>query len=98
MISFVISPQNEALCSSAFLRLSVFPVDNLWGNYGPAGVFIEKKNQPSVQAQETPKDINKAYVFNDITTYFTLLVGIYFPSVTGRWFTVKFQTTVVDSN
>ncbi|XP_040911035.1 solute carrier family 12 member 7-like isoform X2 [Toxotes jaculatrix] len=57
--------------------------DNLWGNYGPAGMLIEKANQPSVPAQETPKDTYKQYVFNDITTYFTLLVGIYFPSVTG---------------
>ncbi|XP_044075088.1 solute carrier family 12 member 7-like isoform X2 [Siniperca chuatsi] len=57
--------------------------DNLWGNYGPAGMFIEKKSQPSVEVQDTSKDIYKLYVFNDITTYFTLLVGIYFPSVTG---------------
>uniref|UniRef100_A0AAQ4PYH8 Solute carrier family 12 member 7a n=1 Tax=Gasterosteus aculeatus aculeatus TaxID=481459 RepID=A0AAQ4PYH8_GASAC len=27
--------------------------------------------------------MDKPYVFNDIATYFTLLVGIYFPSVTG---------------
>lgn len=57
--------------------------DNLWGNYGPAGMFIEKKSQPSVQVQDMPTDYYKAYVINDITTYFTLLVGIYFPSVTG---------------
>ncbi|XP_045907214.1 solute carrier family 12 member 7-like isoform X1 [Micropterus dolomieu] len=56
--------------------------DNLWSEYGDAGTFIEKKSQPSVEALDTPKD-NKAYVFNDITTCFTLLVGIYFPSVTG---------------
>ncbi|XP_034469514.1 solute carrier family 12 member 7-like isoform X1 [Hippoglossus hippoglossus] len=57
--------------------------DNLWGNYGPAGMLIEKKTQPSVPALETSNDITKYYVFNDISTYFTLLVGIYFPSVTG---------------
>ncbi|XP_035490360.1 solute carrier family 12 member 7 isoform X4 [Scophthalmus maximus] len=57
--------------------------DNLWGNYGPAGMWIEKKSQPSVPVQEISTDTNKEYVFNDITTYFTLLVGIYFPSVTG---------------
>ncbi|XP_028448380.1 solute carrier family 12 member 7 isoform X2 [Perca flavescens] len=57
--------------------------DNLWGDYGPAGMFIEKKDQPSVEAQGTSNDMNKPYVFNDIATYFTLLVGIYFPSVTG---------------
>ncbi|XP_054458614.1 solute carrier family 12 member 7-like isoform X2 [Anoplopoma fimbria] len=57
--------------------------DNLWGDYGPAGTYIEKKSQPSVQAQDLSSDIDKPYVFNDIATYFTLLVGIYFPSVTG---------------
>ncbi|XP_034743915.1 solute carrier family 12 member 7-like isoform X2 [Etheostoma cragini] len=57
--------------------------DNLWGDYGPAGMLIEKKNQPSVEAQDTSKDEKRPYVFNDIATYFTLLVGIYFPSVTG---------------
>ncbi|XP_042353485.1 solute carrier family 12 member 7-like [Plectropomus leopardus] len=57
--------------------------DNLWGDYGPADTFIEKKSQPSVEAQDVSNDMNRPYVFNDITTYFTLLVGIYFPSVTG---------------
>eukprot|EP00064_Thunnus_orientalis_P002458 superscaffoldBa00000181_g2465 len=56
--------------------------DNLWGDYGPADMLIEKKKQFSVPAQDMSDDINKPYVFNDIATYFTLLVGIYFPSVT----------------
>ncbi|XP_077414301.1 solute carrier family 12 member 7-like isoform X2 [Vanacampus margaritifer] len=57
--------------------------DNLWGDYGPAHTVIEKKKQNSVPAQDASGDIYKPYVFNDIATYFTLLVGIYFPSVTG---------------
>ncbi|XP_034054964.1 solute carrier family 12 member 7-like isoform X1 [Gymnodraco acuticeps] len=58
--------------------------DNLWGDYGPAGTYIEKKSQPSIEeTQDTTDDVYKPYVFNDISTYFTLLVGIYFPSVTG---------------
>uniref|UniRef100_A0A3Q4BYJ1 Uncharacterized protein n=1 Tax=Mola mola TaxID=94237 RepID=A0A3Q4BYJ1_MOLML len=57
--------------------------DNVWSEYGPAGMFIEKESQPSVPIQEKPNDISKLYTINDITTYFTLLVGIYFPSVTG---------------
>ncbi|XP_068196322.1 solute carrier family 12 member 7-like isoform X2 [Antennarius striatus] len=57
--------------------------DNLWGDYGAAGTFVEKKSLPSVTVQDTPTDIYNAYVINDIATYFTLLVGIYFPSVTG---------------
>lgn len=57
--------------------------DNLWGDYGPAGMVIEKKNQSSTPAPVTSDETNLNYVFNDIATYFTLLVGIYFPSVTG---------------
>ncbi|XP_043990176.1 solute carrier family 12 member 7-like isoform X1 [Gambusia affinis] len=56
--------------------------ENLWSNYDDANMIIEKKvspRSPSVKAGS--KD--QYYVINDITTYFTLLVGIYFPSVTG---------------
>uniref|UniRef100_A0AAX7TU61 Solute carrier family 12 member 7a n=1 Tax=Astatotilapia calliptera TaxID=8154 RepID=A0AAX7TU61_ASTCA len=56
--------------------------DNLWGNYGPDNMVIERKNLSSVPA-EANNDKLKNYVFNDWATYFTLLVGIYFPSVTG---------------
>lgn len=64
---------------------SFSPLDNLWGDYGPVGTYVEKKSQPSVPVQDTSTVMNKQYVINDITTYFTLLVGIYFPSVTGRF-------------
>ncbi|KAG7455439.1 hypothetical protein MATL_G00256520 [Megalops atlanticus] len=57
--------------------------DNLWANYGPSGMLVEGKRQPSVPAKNMSQDIYLPYVFNDITTFFTLLVGIYFPSVTG---------------
>ncbi|KAL7831953.1 hypothetical protein AOLI_G00295010 [Acnodon oligacanthus] len=56
--------------------------ENLWGDYGPSERLIEK-NQSSEATQETFEDIKKPYVFSDIATYFTLMVGIYFPSVTG---------------
>lgn len=46
-------------------------------------MVIERKNLSSVPA-EANNDKLKNYVFNDWATYFTLLVGIYFPSVTGR--------------
>lgn len=40
---------------------------------------------PSVGlADSTPVDMDHPYVFSDMTSYFTLLVGIYFPSVTGE--------------
>ena len=55
----------------------------MWGDYGPSGMLVETKNHASVPAQDSSNDINKPYVSNDIATFFTLLVGIYFPSVTG---------------
>ncbi|CAL8276828.1 unnamed protein product [Lota lota] len=57
--------------------------DNLWGEYGPEGVLVERRSSVSVEVQENSLDLNKPYVLNDIATFFTLLVGIYFPSVTG---------------
>uniref|UniRef100_A0A8C1S5J9 Solute carrier family 12 member 7b n=1 Tax=Cyprinus carpio TaxID=7962 RepID=A0A8C1S5J9_CYPCA len=56
--------------------------ENMWGSYGPAGMLVEKA-VPSVPASVASQDKYMPYVANDITTFFTLLVGIYFPSVTG---------------
>ncbi|NXS29332.1 S12A7 protein, partial [Pomatostomus ruficeps] len=57
--------------------------DNLWSAYSEKGSIVEKKDQPSVAASEESKMGGLPYVFTDIMTYFTMLVGIYFPSVTG---------------
>lgn len=59
-------------------------VDNLWSTYSEKGSIVEKKHQPSVAGSEESKMGGLPYVFTDIMTYFTMLVGIYFPSVTGR--------------
>lgn len=59
-------------------------VDNLWSTYSEKGSIVEKKDQPSVAGSEESKMGGLPYVFTDIMTYFTMLVGIYFPSVTGR--------------
>ncbi|XP_016314297.1 solute carrier family 12 member 7 isoform X2 [Sinocyclocheilus anshuiensis] len=56
--------------------------ENMWGSYGPAGMLVEKA-VPSVPASDASQDKHLPYVLNDITAFFTLLVGIYFPSVTG---------------
>ncbi|XP_030623114.1 solute carrier family 12 member 7 isoform X2 [Chanos chanos] len=56
--------------------------ENMWSSYGPAGMLVEKA-MPSVPASDTSQDLYLPYVVNDIATFFTLLVGIYFPSVTG---------------
>lgn len=63
-----------------------FPlVDNLWSTYSEKGSIVEKKDQPSVAGSEETKMGGLPYVLTDIMTYFTMLVGIYFPSVTGRY-------------
>ncbi|XP_008707614.2 solute carrier family 12 member 6-like, partial [Ursus maritimus] len=58
-----------------------FPLaENLWSNYLPKGEIIEK---PSAKSSDVLGSLNHEYVLVDITTSFTLLVGIFFPSVTG---------------
>ncbi|RXN15564.1 solute carrier family 12 member 5-like isoform X1 [Labeo rohita] len=57
--------------------------ENLFGNYMDKGAFIEKSGLNSVvEPDSIPTNTNR-YVLADITTFFTMLVGIYFPSVTG---------------
>ncbi|KAF6127189.1 solute carrier family 12 member 7 [Phyllostomus discolor] len=58
-------------------------LDNLWSAYADKGVFVEKKGTPSVPVAEESRSSSLPYVLTDIVTYFTMLVGIYFPSVTG---------------
>lgn len=61
---------------------SFFPtVENLWSNYLLKGEIIEK---PSAKSADVLGNLNHEYVLVDITTSFTLLVGIFFPSVTGK--------------
>lgn len=72
------------ICPGVDVFICLSPVDNLWGAYGPAGMLVEKKGLPSTATKDSSNDKYKPYVFNDIATYFTLLVGIYFPSVTGN--------------
>lgn len=46
---------------------------------------MERRGMPSAGlADGIPVDMDHPYVFSDMTSYFTLLVGIYFPSVTGE--------------
>ncbi|XP_038626138.1 solute carrier family 12 member 7 isoform X3 [Tachyglossus aculeatus] len=57
--------------------------DNLWSTYLDKGSFIERQDLPSVSGSEEVQASGLPYVLTDIMTYFTMLVGIYFPSVTG---------------
>ncbi|XP_063778735.1 solute carrier family 12 member 7 isoform X3 [Pseudophryne corroboree] len=56
-------------------------IDNLWSAYSQKGSIVER-NQTS-SSGEGQKASSQKYVLTDIVTYFTMLVGIYFPSVTG---------------
>ncbi|KAM6909135.1 solute carrier family 12 member 6 isoform 3-T3 [Xenentodon cancila] len=56
--------------------------ENLWSSYLSKGDVIEKKSLSSSHTVHLVSTKNP-YVFADITTSFTLLVGIFFPSVTG---------------
>uniref|UniRef100_A0A672ND88 Solute carrier family 12 member 5-like n=1 Tax=Sinocyclocheilus grahami TaxID=75366 RepID=A0A672ND88_SINGR len=91
---FCKGPELNASCSEYFSLNNVTEIqgipgltsgvisENLWGSYGPAGMLVEKA-VPSVPASDAAQDKDMPYVVNDITAFFTLLVGIYFPSVTG---------------
>ncbi|XP_066579027.1 solute carrier family 12 member 6 isoform X2 [Amia ocellicauda] len=54
--------------------------ENIWSSYLSKGAVLEKASLPSPEVQGR---LHRHYVFVDITTSFTLLVGIFFPSVTG---------------
>lgn len=69
--------------SSRWLCRVCLLTENLWSSYLTKGVIVEKRGLPSVSPPDTPVDMDQPYVFSDMTSYFTLLVGIYFPSVTG---------------
>uniref|UniRef100_A0A1A7WAM6 Solute carrier family 12 (Potassium/chloride transporters), member 6 n=1 Tax=Iconisemion striatum TaxID=60296 RepID=A0A1A7WAM6_9TELE len=56
--------------------------ENLWSSYLSKGDVIEKSSLHSSH-EAHPVSTKHPYVFADITTSFTMLVGIFFPSVTG---------------
>lgn len=58
--------------------------ENMWSQYGPRSMLVENKELSSFEGSDIAQDIKMPYVVNDIATFFTLLVGIYFPSVTGK--------------
>uniref|UniRef100_A0AAY4CSU9 Solute carrier family 12 member 6 n=1 Tax=Denticeps clupeoides TaxID=299321 RepID=A0AAY4CSU9_9TELE len=55
--------------------------ENLWSSYLSKGEVLERGSEPppSVEHQST----HLPFIFADLTTSFTVLVGIFFPSVTG---------------
>lgn len=61
----------------------IFFLENLFGTYLEKGVMLEKRGVSSEQDPDSSTTNAARYVLTDITSFFTLLVGIYFPSVTG---------------
>ncbi|XP_068119455.1 solute carrier family 12 member 5 isoform X2 [Hyperolius riggenbachi] len=91
---FCSSPLLNATCDLYFAQNNVTEIqgipgvasglirENVWSHYSAKGLIVEKTGLHSVPNSD-PIDLDQHYVFSDMTTYFTLLVGIYFPSVTG---------------
>uniref|UniRef100_A0A673HIR7 Solute carrier family 12 member 5-like n=1 Tax=Sinocyclocheilus rhinocerous TaxID=307959 RepID=A0A673HIR7_9TELE len=57
--------------------------ENLFSTFMEKNSMLEKRGIPAVLDPEAPDTNTNRYVLADITSFFTLLVGIYFPSVTG---------------
>uniref|UniRef100_A0A3P8X5C2 Solute carrier family 12 member 5b n=1 Tax=Cynoglossus semilaevis TaxID=244447 RepID=A0A3P8X5C2_CYNSE len=59
--------------------------ENLFGTYLLKGALVEKRGLVSAQSPDGATSDWSAYVLADVSSFFTLLVGIYFPSVTGQF-------------
>ncbi|XP_054881178.1 solute carrier family 12 member 6-like isoform X2 [Poeciliopsis prolifica] len=80
---------DEYFTSNNFTKIKGIPglasgiiSENLWSSYISKGEVLEKSSLSSSHSSP-PASLPHPYVFADITTSFTLLVGIFFPSVTG---------------
>ncbi|XP_038158039.1 solute carrier family 12 member 6-like isoform X1 [Cyprinodon tularosa] len=92
--AFCHSPELNTTCDEYFSSNNFSEIDgipglasgiiseNLWSSYLSKGEVVEKSSLSSSHAAPPPA-ASHPYVFADITTSFTLLVGIFFPSVTG---------------
>lgn len=65
-----------------YIHINLVLVENLWSSYLSKGEVVEKRSLSSSHVAHPPST-HQPYVFADITTSFMLLVGIFFPSVTG---------------
>ncbi|XP_029011107.1 solute carrier family 12 member 5-like isoform X1 [Betta splendens] len=93
--SFCDSDSLNATCDEYFTNNNVTEIqgipgvtsgilaENLFGNYLEKGMVLEKRGLASDADPNVPTSSTNRYVLADITSFFTLLVGIYFPSVTG---------------
>ncbi|XP_067250071.1 solute carrier family 12 member 5b isoform X1 [Chanodichthys erythropterus] len=93
--SFCDSEFLNATCDDYFINNNVSQIqgipgvtsgilaENLFSMFAEKNSFIEKRGISAVLDPEAPLTNTNRYVLADITSFFTLLVGIYFPSVTG---------------
>lgn len=65
--------------------MKMFLSENLFSTIMNKNDFLEKRGLPAVVDPDAPVTNTNRYVLADITSFFTLLVGIYFPSVTGQY-------------
>ncbi|KAJ3585308.1 hypothetical protein NHX12_014029 [Muraenolepis orangiensis] len=86
---FCEGPELNATCDDFFTHSNFSTIEgipglakNLWSTYLTRGDVLEKQSLPSTHVSP-PAPNHRPYVFADITSSFTLLVGIFFPSVTG---------------
>lgn len=76
------SQLNKQSVSALSEPVAFLSAENLWSHYLSKGDVVEKDLLLSSNDGH-PASTQHQYVFADITTSFTLLVGIFFPSVTG---------------
>ncbi|XP_076846847.1 solute carrier family 12 member 6 [Brachyhypopomus gauderio] len=92
---FCNSSELNAICDEYFAHNNVTQVegipglasgviaDNIWSSYLSKGDLLERGSHPTHSTTSLHIWDVYPYVFADITTSFTILVGIFFPSVTG---------------
>ncbi|XP_051945149.1 solute carrier family 12 member 6-like [Xyrauchen texanus] len=90
---FCNSSELNAFCDEYFIHNNVTKIqgipglasgviaENIWSSYSSKGDVLERGSHVSTHRPTVSN--HYPYVFADITTSFTLLVGIFFPSVTG---------------
>lgn len=76
--------------------ITFFFLENIWGSFQEEGQFIAKYNQPKDIDKTSPYSYNQIQV--DLTTTFTILIGIFFPSVTGKFSSIRANRSKKSSN
>lgn len=77
---FLVPPYN--FVANIFIVIPLL-LENMWSDYQQKGEISEKAGLQSVDARGATENFGM-YVSADIATSFTLLVGIFFPSATGK--------------